>query len=366
LDANPYLALNLLLRGGAMLLLIFIATSLLTDYPRVVAARLGALFALGVAAFALYSAPGLTAPPRWWQMPVTALNSGNMFVFWLFTRALLDDAFVLRPWHLAAWGILAAAGVLNCFVFVPQNLWAAVPTGAVLTLAPVLLAALSVAQSFAAWRGDLVEGRRRLRMMIVAATAGYSILMTFVALASGDVRLAFSSTANAFGLAALSLLIAWQLMRVVGGELFEAQRIVESAFGKEASAAEHRAITQKFEAPDPTAIRVLETLMRVENLYREESLSIGALANRMGLPEYKLRRLINQGLGFRNFNAFLNAYRIDEAKRALGDSSQATVPVLTIAMDAGFQSLGPFNRAFKAVTGMTPTEFRRMNTATVE
>jgi AraC-like DNA-binding protein len=36
------------------------------------------------------------------------------------------------------------------------------------------------------------------------------------------------------------------------------------------------------------------------------------------------------------------------------------VPVLTIAMDAGFQSLGPFNRAFKAATDLTPTEFRRL------
>jgi len=36
------------------------------------------------------------------------------------------------------------------------------------------------------------------------------------------------------------------------------------------------------------------------------------------------------------------------------------VPVLTIAMDAGFQSIGPFNRAFKAATDSTPTEFRRL------
>jgi AraC-like DNA-binding protein len=35
------------------------------------------------------------------------------------------------------------------------------------------------------------------------------------------------------------------------------------------------------------------------------------------------------------------------------------MPVLTIALDAGFQSIGPFNRAFKAATGVTPTEFRR-------
>jgi AraC-like DNA-binding protein len=44
---------------------------------------------------------------------------------------------------------------------------------------------------------------------------------------------------------------------------------------------------------------------------------------------------------------------------ASGFPDQRDVPVLTIALDAGLQSIGPFNRAFKADTGMTPTEFRR-------
>ena len=35
------------------------------------------------------------------------------------------------------------------------------------------------------------------------------------------------------------------------------------------------------------------------------------------------------------------------------------LPVLSIALESGFQSIGPFNRAFKAATGLTPTEFRR-------
>ncbi|WP_139094379.1 helix-turn-helix domain-containing protein, partial [Acinetobacter baumannii] len=61
----------------------------------------------------------------------------------------------------------------------------------------------------------------------------------------------------------------------------------------------------------------------------------------------------------RNFNAFLNRYRSEEAKAALSDPSQRDVAVLTIAMDSGFQSIGPFNRAFKAESGLTPTEFRR-------
>jgi AraC-like DNA-binding protein len=99
--------------------------------------------------------------------------------------------------------------------------------------------------------------------------------------------------------------------------------------------------------------------MKDNRAYRNEALSIGVLAGRLGLPEYRLRRLINQRLGYRNFNAFLNFYRLEEAMAALADTSQAEVPILTIALDAGFQSIGPFNRAFRASTGMTPTEFRR-------
>jgi len=63
-------------------------------------------------------------------------------------------------------------------------------------------------------------------------------------------------------------------------------------------------------------------------------------------------------LGYRNFAGFLNFYRIADAKAALADPSQADVSILTIALDAGFNSLGPFNRAFKAETGVTPSEFR--------
>jgi AraC-like DNA-binding protein len=76
------------------------------------------------------------------------------------------------------------------------------------------------------------------------------------------------------------------------------------------------------------------------------------------VPEHRLRRLINQGLGYRNFNDFLNGWRLAEVEVALADPAQAQVPVATMAFDAGFGSLGPFNRAFKARTGLTPTAYR--------
>jgi AraC-like DNA-binding protein len=93
--------------------------------------------------------------------------------------------------------------------------------------------------------------------------------------------------------------------------------------------------------------------------YREPNLSIGALADKLAVPEHRLRALINQRLGYRNFSAFLNAHRIADAKAWLGDPAKVDLPVLTLAMDLGYGSLAPFNRAFRDATGQTPTDYRR-------
>ena len=119
-------------------------------------------------------------------------------------------------------------------------------------------------------------------------------------------------------------------------------------------------------APDPAEERLAATLQRLmtaEHVYRSEDLSVASLAARLAVPEYRLRRLINRRLGHRNFNAFVNGFRLAEARAALADPVRRELPVLTIALDAGFQSIGPFNRAFKAATGLTPTEFRREHIA---
>ncbi|MEL6323951.1 MAG: helix-turn-helix domain-containing protein, partial [Pseudomonadota bacterium] len=90
-------------------------------------------------------------------------------------------------------------------------------------------------------------------------------------------------------------------------------------------------------------------------------------ATRLSVPEHQLRGLINQGMGFRNFSAFLNHYRLADAKTALADPEQARTPILTIALDAGYASLATFNRAFRTSEGQTPSEFRTnaLSTATV-
>jgi len=43
----------------------------------------------------------------------------------------------------------------------------------------------------------------------------------------------------------------------------------------------------------------------------------------------------------------------------LADRELVNLPILTIAMDLGYNSLAPFNRAFRAETGVTPSDFRK-------
>ncbi|MBY8826595.1 helix-turn-helix domain-containing protein [Hephaestia sp. CMS5P-6] len=74
-----------------------------------------------------------------------------------------------------------------------------------------------------------------------------------------------------------------------------------------------------------------------------------------------MSRCITGALGFRNFNQMTNVYRLEEAKRKLADPALDHLPILTIALDCGFGSIGPFNRFFKAETGITPQTFPTIN-----
>ena len=96
-----------------------------------------------------------------------------------------------------------------------------------------------------------------------------------------------------------------------------------------------------------------------DGYYRTPGLSITALAEHLGTPEHRLRALINQRLGYRNFSAFLNRHRVREASEILSDREKVDLPVLTIAMDLGYNSLPTFNRAFRAEKSTTPTDYRR-------
>jgi AraC-like DNA-binding protein len=350
--------LEIALRSALIALLLLLSGLLVKGHARHPAARMGSLLALSVAAYALQSSPGFAWPPLWWHAPILALSAGGAVAFWLFARTLFDDDFKPGALHALLWAAMALAPVVNCFLLLPQHHASARTLGRGIDVATTVFALLAIVQTLATWRGDLVERRRRLRIFIVGAGAAYAVVAAAARLTQGDGRLGGTSgLLDVTALLVIVAVIAVRILQATSGGIFATVTSSQPAIDSEAAV---EPPPEPMDAAEQRLVERLDQVMAVGRFHQQEDASIGALADKLGVPEHRLRRLINQRLGHRNFNAFLNRYRLADAKAALADPAKAELPVLTIAMDAGFQSLGPFNRAFKADTGLTPTEFRRL------
>jgi AraC-like DNA-binding protein len=336
---------ELALRTGTVAVLLLTGVVMLRDRRRLESGPYSGLMALSVAADTVMSITGYDGPP--WLRPLQLIAAGTSAMMWIWIGTLFIDGF--RPsWRAAlAWALLPAIELVGFFVWFP---WMGRAQEA-LSLLFVLLAGW---RAVAGLRGDLVERRRRLRPVLATMAVLYSVgIIVGHALVrdvggGGGPPVTPDRTLEAAGLAALSVLFAVLALRA-GQPIFATPP-------QPAPAAEPLADADDPEAP---VLARLLSLMEKEKIYRREGFDLGQLVTALDLPEYRLRRLINRRLGHRNFSSFVNSYRLAEVRAALADPGQAEVPVLTIALDAGFQSIGPFNRAFKAETGLTPTEYRR-------
>ncbi len=206
----------------------------------------------------------------------------------------------------------------------------------------LLLHAMQVA---VAERGDdLIEARRRLRVGFVIAVAALSVMVILFEFFYG-----FDNMPQP------ALLVQALIILVVTFALGAA--LLQSNIELFADPAKPKA-EPRFSPAEHVLNQKLEAAM-ASGVYREPGLTIGVLAGKLGVPEHRLRALINQRLGYRNFSAFLNEHRITEARTLLASHEHVALPILTIAMDLGYGSLAPFNRAFRDAQGQAPSEFRR-------
>lgn len=309
----------------------------------------GVLFCLAAAAHTLTQWPGPATLFGFAMAPIWTFSAMGAGFFWAFARDLFEDT--PSDWRrfvpalillVVAAGANTSPATLSPLFWLAHNL-----IGAGLVVHILVLIA-------AGWRGDLVEQRRRLRGAVLLAGAAYALIV--IAVQTGEIFAGSAESLSPLGAGALmlmSLVSMWAFGRV-DPQLFIAP----------ASASAPVPEAPPIQGAEAVVAAELERLMQVDRLYREEGLTIASLALRLRVPEHRLRQLINQKLGHRNFSAFLNQWRLGDAKAALSDAAQREVPISTIALDAGFASLGPFNRAFKADTGLTPSEYRAHSLST--
>jgi AraC-like DNA-binding protein len=341
---------DLVLRVAVTLELGMLATLLIVKSRRAPATWLGALFCLSVIAFVVTSAPaGIGAIAN----PLTALCVAKSALFWLFAQALFREGFRVRPIHGIATIAVVVLGLWHEFDFGRAvRLGTATPFELVGSLAyEALVLGFVLAAVHEAWRGlatDLVEKRRRLRIALVAGVAAYLAVVVAVQLSN-----------LALGQQTAPVLVVANLGLIFAAGFAATLSLVQIRQGSWIDAASGGTPPPVPSSGEQVLVATLTRRMREEALYRRESLTIGALARLLGTQEYLLRRAINGQLGYRNFNDFLHSYRITEACTRLRSQDESVRPIVSIALDLGYNSIGPFNRAFKARVGMTPTEFRR-------
>lgn len=104
-------------------------------------------------------------------------------------------------------------------------------------------------------------------------------------------------------------------------------------------------------------VQKLNQLMQDQKLYLDPLLKLDSVSARSSIPEKQISYLLNQHMG-KNFNDFVNSYRIEEAKKKLSDPACNKFTISAIAFDCGFNSLATFQRAFKQFTGITPSQYQ--------
>lgn len=338
------------LRLCSLSLFLFLLLLLAVRYSRHLRARLGLGFILSVISYLVLS---LGWSDNW---PITirsllVLNTSLLaFFYWVLTLSVFDDSFRLTRNHAIVFtlkvliGLTALPGIgldlrstgesLDLLAFYVSSLF---------SLALIVAAVVQIVPGV---QDDLVESRRQLRKIHIVVSSGVIafIMLNHLIFRSGKwiPYLNQLDSALVFILVAAFMLISLQFRE----GLLEDQETTDGNADTEYQI-DHK-LKQK-----------LLKLLEADKVYRREGLTIRELASLLETHEYKVRRLINWGLGFRNFNDFINRYRIQEACEILLDEEKSDIPVIRIAMDLGYQSLGPFNRAFKELTGVTPSEYRK-------
>lgn len=270
---------------------------------------------------------------------------------WLVARALFRSSVERKAlWPLAAVAALMAAGA-----FLHQTGEPTAPAARavqnVVDLVSSAMLLLAAAEPLRGLKNMVDAGERRFR---IGFSAGYVAILA--------VALIWVDGASAGSLASeLRMTIkAVCALLAIGGMVWAVWRRSRHPL-EELRARVHRPAVETNGLGDR-----LRRLMAEEAVYTRPSLKVADLARSLGEAEYKVTQCITGSLGFRNFNQMANHFRVEEAKQRLADPSLIHLPILTIAFDCGFASIGPFNRAFKAQTGLTPMEFRRSRRVTSE
>ncbi len=358
---------DLLLRGAATgVVLLHVLVLLLPGQPRPAARSALAGWALSLIGYLACQRPELLLDvPRPVAIMLLSLAVTSAGWFWLAMRAAFDDGFTWRPLFVVALLTLLLVGLAANVPYLPPSgerafvappAWVT-PVANVHGVALLCFALAALAEVCRGWRADLVEARRATRRWVALGITVYGLasLSVELSLRGREVGPLLPALHLAV-ITGLALALAVLLVRHSLDDLLGLTPPLRPPASRPLPIPPPaQGVSESAPAAIDPALQTLTVAMTQARLYRREGLTLANLAVETGMGEAALRSLINQRLGFRNFNDFLHHYRLAEAQDRLVAED---LPILSIALDCGYGSIGPFNRAFKLRFGMTPSAWR--------
>jgi AraC-like DNA-binding protein len=92
--------------------------------------------------------------------------------------------------------------------------------------------------------------------------------------------------------------------------------------------------------------------------FLDPEINLFELSQQVAIPPRSLSEVLNASFQ-QNFYDFINSYRVKESELLFKSNWEADKTILEILYEVGFNSKSSFNSAFKKLTGITPTEYRR-------
>jgi len=133
--------------------------------------------------------------------------------------------------------------------------------------------------------------------------------------------------------------------------------IISKGYLKEIEQEKYKTTRVSADQTDHLYAKAIE-LVATQKQYTNPELTLKSLSDSLHVSTQVLSMVINQESG-KNFNAFVNQYRIEEAQRLLSDPHHQNFTISAIAFEVGFNSLSSFNSTFKKLTNQTPQAFRQ-------
>ncbi|MCI5055438.1 MAG: helix-turn-helix domain-containing protein [Flavobacteriales bacterium] len=307
------------------------------------------VFCLGTLSF-LVSYPYMLED-RWWTHVFLLTNQGATYSMLLFAKAIFDDHFELRGKH---WLFLTIFSIF-AYLFHLQGYWGyfwdnqqfknlQILIKVLPHMVEIVFVVLTAIEAVNSGKRDLIRQRIEFRKFFIFFISGISIILSLGAFSINRYNIPIESQLIMNSLVSLAAFLFLNFRLRFQNDFF----------------IKPREETQAEEVYDSDIIGKLSIFINDQSGYKQENLTISKLAEILNVQEYKLRKTINQGLGFKNFNDYLNSFRIETAKQILSDPSQKNLTILEIAYSLGYNSISPFNKAFKLSTGKTPTEYRKL------